>query len=58
VEEFVTDLIRQITKDLQKQVEGFESELSMSHVDIAVEAGDGIDHAHNPANLKAKELYF
>ena len=54
----MTDLIRRITKDLQKQVEGFESELSMSHVDIVVEAGDGIDHAHDPANLKAKELYF
>jgi F-type H+-transporting ATPase subunit alpha len=56
VEEFMTDLIRQIAGDLQKQIEGFEPELNISDVGTVVEAGDGIARVHGLANVRAQEL--
>src|SRR5512132_3141629 len=52
----MTDLIKQITSDLQRQIEGFEPELNISDIGTVVEAGDGIARVHGLANVKAQEL--
>src|SRR5512138_167899 len=52
----MTDLIKQIAGDLQKQIEGFEPELSVSDIGTVVEAGDGIARVHGLAKVKAQEL--
>ena len=52
----MTDLIRQIAGDLQKQIEGFEPEVNISDVGTVVEAGDGIARVHGLANVRAQEL--
>ena len=52
----MSDLIKQITGDLQKQIEGFEPELSISDIGTVLEAGDGIARVQGLANVKAQEL--
>ena len=52
----MTDLIKQIAGDLQKQIEGFEPELNISDVGTVTEAGDGIARVHGLANVRAQEL--
>lgn len=52
----MTDLIQQITGDLQRQIEGFEPELNISDIGTVLEAGDGIARVHGLANVKAQEL--
>src|SRR5574341_298177 len=52
----MTDLIKQITGDLQRQIEGFEPELNISDVGTVAEAGDGIARVRGLANVKAQEL--
>jgi F-type H+-transporting ATPase subunit alpha len=52
----MTDLIKQITGDLQRQIEDFEPELNISDIGTVVEAGDGIARVHGLANVKAQEL--
>jgi F-type H+-transporting ATPase subunit alpha len=52
----MSDLIAQITSDLQKQIEGFNPELSVSDIGIVLEAGDGIARVKGLANVKAQEL--
>jgi len=52
----MTDLIKQITSDLQKQIEGFEPELNISDIGAVLEAGDGIARVHGLANVRAQEL--
>ncbi len=52
----MTDLIKQITSDLQKQIEGFKPELNVSDIGSVVEAGDGIARVHGLANVRAQEL--
>ncbi|HEX6033860.1 MAG TPA: F0F1 ATP synthase subunit alpha [Anaerolineales bacterium] len=52
----MTDLIKQIAGDLQKQIEGFEPEINISDVGTVVEAGDGIARVHGLANVRAQEL--
>lgn len=52
----MTDLIKQITGDLQKQIEGFEPEPHISDIGTVVEAGDGIARVHGLANVRAQEL--
>ena len=52
----MTDLIKQITGDLQKQIEGFEPELNISDIGTVLEAGDGIARVEGLANVKAQEL--
>lgn len=52
----MSDLIKQITGDLQKQIEGFEPELNISDIGVVVEAGDGIARVQGLANVKAQEL--
>ncbi|NJC98509.1 MAG: F0F1 ATP synthase subunit alpha [Anaerolineales bacterium] len=52
----MTDLIKQITSDLQKQIEGFEPELNISDIGTVLEAGDGIARVQGLANVQAQEL--
>ncbi|HEX5941555.1 MAG TPA: F0F1 ATP synthase subunit alpha [Anaerolineales bacterium] len=52
----MTDLIRQIAGDLQKQIEGFEPEINISDIGTVVEDGDGIARVHGLANVRAQEL--
>ena len=52
----MTDLIKQITGDLQKQIEGFEPELNISDIGTVIEAGDGIARVQGLANVRAQEL--
>ena len=52
----MTDLIKQITGDLQKQIEGFKPELNISDIGTVVEAGDGIARVQGLATIKAQEL--
>ena len=52
----MTDLIKQITDDLQKQIEGFEPELNFSDIGTVLEAGDGIARVKGLANVQAQEL--
>ena len=52
----MTDLIKQITGDLQKQIDGFKPELNISDIGTVLEAGDGIARVHGLANVRAQEL--
>ena len=52
----MTDLIKQITDDLQKQIEGFKPELNISDIGTVLEAGDGIARVKGLANVQAQEL--
>ncbi|HNE05244.1 MAG TPA: F0F1 ATP synthase subunit alpha, partial [Anaerolineales bacterium] len=52
----MSDLIKQITGDLQKQIEGFKPEFNVSEAGVVLEAGDGIARVHGLANIKAQEL--
>ncbi len=52
----MSDLIKQITGDLQKQIEGFNPELNISDIGVVLEAGDGIARVNGLANVKAQEL--
>jgi len=52
----MTDLIKQITGDLQKQIEGFKPEFNISDIGTVMEAGDGIARVHGLATVKAQEL--
>jgi F-type H+-transporting ATPase subunit alpha len=52
----MTDLIKQITGDLQKQIEGFKPELTISDIGTVMEAGDGIARVQGLATVKAQEL--
>ena len=52
----MTDLIRQITGDLQKQIEEFQPAIGISDIGSVTEAGDGIARAQGLANVKSQEL--
>ncbi len=52
----MTDLIKQITGDLQQQIESFKPEISISDIGTVIEAGDGIARVHGLANVRAQEL--
>ncbi len=52
----MSDLIQQITSDLQKQIESFKPELNVSEVGVVTEAGDGIARVKGLANVRAQEL--
>ena len=54
----MTDLIKQITGDLQKQIEGFEPELNISDIGTVLEAGDGIAQVGGLANVKAQNVHL
>src|SRR5512136_2993166 len=52
----MTDLIKQITSDLQKKIESFEPKVGIADVGAVLEAGDGIARVTGMANIKAQEL--
>src|SRR5512141_1077279 len=52
----MTDLIKQITGDLQRQIDSFEPEIAVSDVGTVLEAGDGIARVQGLANVRAQEL--
>ncbi|MBI5932930.1 MAG: F0F1 ATP synthase subunit alpha [Chloroflexi bacterium] len=52
----MTDLIKQITSDLQKQIDAFTPVIGVSDVGTVSEAGDGIARVVGLANVKAQEL--
>ena len=52
----MSDLINQITADLQKQIDSFEPEMEVSDVGVVIEAGDGIARARGLSHVKAQEL--
>ncbi len=52
----MADLIKQITSELQKQIEGYQPEIGFSDVGSVLEAGDGIARITGLANVKSQEL--
>jgi F-type H+/Na+-transporting ATPase subunit alpha len=52
----MTDLIKQITSDIQKQIETYKPELGLSDVGNVIEAGDGIARVRGLADVKSQEL--
>jgi F-type H+-transporting ATPase subunit alpha len=52
----MTDLIKQIAADLQKQIESFRPEISVRDVGTVIEAGDGIARVSGLADVRAQEL--
>ncbi|HEX7975738.1 MAG TPA: F0F1 ATP synthase subunit alpha, partial [Anaerolineales bacterium] len=52
----MSDLINQITADLQKQIEAFQPKTEVRDVGTVVEAGDGIARARGLSDVRAQEL--
>jgi len=52
----MSDLIKQITSDLKKQIDQYQPEVSLSDVGAVTEAGDGIARVAGLANVKSQEL--
>ncbi len=52
----MTDLISQITADLQKQIEAFKPEYEMRDVGTVTDAGDGIARVRGLSDVRAQEL--
>lgn len=52
----MSDLIKQITADLQQQIETFEPTLDVQDVGTVVEAGDGIARAIGLSDVRSQEL--
>ncbi len=52
----MSDLIQQITADLQQQIEAFQPELEIQDVGTVIEAGDGIARATGLSDVHSQEL--
>ena len=52
----MSDLIKQITSDFQKQIDDFEPEIGISDIGTVLEAGDGIARVEGLANVRSQEL--
>jgi len=52
----MSDLINQITTDLQKQIEAFQPELEVRDIGTVLEAGDGIARAVGLSDVRSQEL--
>jgi F-type H+/Na+-transporting ATPase subunit alpha len=52
----MSDLIKQITADLQQQIDTFKPEVEIREVGTVTEAGDGIARASGLADVQAQEL--
>ncbi len=52
----MSDLIKQITGDLQQQIDAFEPEVGISDVGTVTESGDGIARVEGLMNVQAQEL--
>ncbi len=52
----MSDLIKQITSDFQKQIDDYEPEVGISDIGTVLEAGDGIARVQGLANVRSQEL--
>jgi F-type H+-transporting ATPase subunit alpha len=52
----MSDLIKDISASLQKQIEGYQPEMGFSDVGTVFEAGDGIALAHGLKEVQSQEL--
>ena len=52
----MTDLIKQITADLQRQIEAFEPAAEVSDVGTVIDAGDGIARVRGLDGVRSQEL--
>jgi F-type H+-transporting ATPase subunit alpha len=52
----MTDLINNITADLQKQIDSYEPEVEITDVGSVLEAGDGIARVDGLSSVRAQEL--
>jgi len=52
----MSDLIEQITSDIQKQIEAYTPEISVTDIGTVTEAGDGIARVGGLANVRSQEL--
>ena len=52
----MTELIKQITADIQKQIDTYQPAMSLSDVGTVLEAGDGIARARGLDDVKSQEL--
>ena len=52
----MSDVIKQIAADLQKQIQSYEPQIGVSDIGTVVEAGDGIARVQGLANVQAQEL--
>jgi F-type H+-transporting ATPase subunit alpha len=52
----MADLIKQITADIQKQIDNYQPELGLSDVGNVTEAGDGIARVNGLVDVKSQEL--
>ena len=52
----MSDLIKQITSDFQKQIDEFKPEVGISDVGTVLEAGDGIARVEGLADVRSQEL--
>ncbi len=52
----MTDLLKQITEDIQKRIETYQPELGLSDVGTVIEAGDGIARVNGLRDVKSQEL--
>lgn len=52
----MTDLIKELTSDLQRQIEEFQPAFGVSDIGNVIEAGDGIARVNGLASVRAQEL--
>ncbi len=52
----MSDLIKQITTDLQQQIDSFQPELEVRDIGTVLEAGDGIARASGLSEVRSQEL--
>jgi F-type H+-transporting ATPase subunit alpha len=52
----MSDLIKQITSDFQKQIESFQPQIGISDIGTVIEAGDGIARVAGLASVRSQEL--
>jgi F-type H+-transporting ATPase subunit alpha len=52
----MSDLIKQITSDFQKQIDEYQPEIGITDIGTVLEAGDGIARVEGLANVRSQEL--
>jgi len=52
----MSELIKQLTKDLQNKIDAFQPQLEVRDVGFVLEAGDGIAQVEGLANVRSQEL--
>ncbi len=52
----MTDLIRQLTSDLQEKIQSYQPQLEIRNVGTVIEAGDGIAQVEGLAGVQSQEL--